>query len=204
MEPFSGWRTLWRYVAGLVLCAVLGWFAFAKAEPVPLLSLVDLGFHELGHLLTYVLPPVITAAMGSITQVLVPLGLATYFLLRRDRLGGGACLAWAATSAQNASVHVADAPFQRLHLIGGQHDWAFVLGPRHLNMLDKAHVIAAIVHGAGLFMLLAGVAVCVSGAFVTLKHESMPGEQVHAPVDMSSWGTDDPRRRNANGELLPL
>jgi hypothetical protein len=114
------------------------------------------------------------------------------------------CLAWAATSAQNAGVYIADAPFQRLQLIGGEHDWAFVLGPEHLNMLDKAHLIAAVVHGAGVAMLLAGVALCASGPFVAMKHGSMPGEQVHAALDISSWGTEDPRPRDARGHLLPL
>ena len=39
------------------------------------------------------------------------------------------CLAWAGTSAHEASIYIADAPYERLELIGGYHDWAFVLGP---------------------------------------------------------------------------
>lgn len=89
---------------------MLGVFSFVRGARVPLLGLVDLGFHELGHLLTYPLPDVVTAAMGSVTQALVPLGLATYFLLiRRDLVGGSVCLGWAATSAQDVSVYIADA-----------------------------------------------------------------------------------------------
>src|SRR5213592_3143928 len=95
MDERSGRRIPWRAVAALGACLVLGWFAFVRSRNVPLLSLVDLGFHELGHLLTYWLPDVVTAMMGSINQVLVPLGLATYFLFRRDRLAGALCLAWA-------------------------------------------------------------------------------------------------------------
>ncbi len=133
-----------KFAAGLAACFSFGFFAFVRGTRVPLLGLVDLGFHEFGHMVTYWLPDVITASMGSITQVMVPVGLATYFLVfRKDRLGGGVCLAWAATSAQDASVYIADAPYQRLHLIGGTHDWAFVLGPEHLNMLSSAHTIAA-------------------------------------------------------------
>ncbi len=70
------------------MCLVFGFYAFVRGTRVPLLRLADLGFHELGHLLTYTLPDVITAAMGSITRVLVPVGLAVYFLMvRRDLLG---------------------------------------------------------------------------------------------------------------------
>ncbi len=151
---------------------MFGFYAFVRGTRVPLLGLVDLGFHELGHLLTYPLPDVITAAMGSITQVLVPVGLALYFLIvRRDLLGGGVCLAWAATSAQDASVYIADAPFQRLQLIGGEHDWAFVLGPEHLNMLGSAHTIAAVVKGVGMLFLFAGITCCSLGLRRGLRRE---------------------------------
>ena len=37
-------------------CAALGWFAFVRNTRVPLLSLADLGFHELGHMVMYVVP----------------------------------------------------------------------------------------------------------------------------------------------------
>lgn len=117
------------WVLALAWCAICGWFAFVRAGPVPLLWCVDLGFHELGHLVMYILPinEVLTAAMGSITQCAVPLGLAVYFwVLRRDRVGAVVCLAWGATSLQDASVYIADAPYEKLTLIGGEHDWAFV------------------------------------------------------------------------------
>lgn len=154
----------WRYVAGIAACLTLGFFAFVRGTRVPLLGLVDLGFHELGHLLSYALPEVVTAAMGSITQMAVPVALALYFLLaRRDLLGGGMCFTWAASSAQDVSVYVADAPYQRLELIGGEHDWALVLGPDHLDLLGSAHTIATVVKGLGFLLLLVGLACCAAG-----------------------------------------
>ena len=162
MNERANWNNLWRWIVGLGVCSILGWFAFVRCENVPLLALVDLGFHELGHMVTYWLPEVVTAMMGSITQVAVPIGLSVYFLWRRrDLLGGALCLAWAATSAQNASVYIGDAPFQRLQLIGGQHDWAFVLG--HFDALDKAALIASCVKGLGIALLLVAFGVCFAG-----------------------------------------
>jgi hypothetical protein len=91
-----GWHNTWRYVAGVIGCLMIGAYPFLLGKLVPLLGLVDLGFHELGHLLTYPLPDVVTAIAGSAMQVLVPLGLATYFVIRgRDLLATGLCLAWA-------------------------------------------------------------------------------------------------------------
>ena len=166
MSDRRTWAGTWRYVAGIALCLFLAFFPFVRGTRVPLLGLVDLGFHELGHLVTSMLPAVITAAMGSITQVAVPLGIAVYFwFARRDRLAAGVCLTWAGTAARDAAVYIADAPYQRLTLIGGEHDWAFVLGPSHLNVLDKAGLIAAAVTGFAVVLVIAGTAACGSGLF---------------------------------------
>jgi hypothetical protein len=155
-------RGRWGLGAGIALLALFGWFAFVRGTRVPLLGLVDLGFHELGHLLTYPLPDVVTASMGSVTQVAVPIGLAAYFFVaRRDRLGGSLCLGWAGTSAADASVYIADAPTEELVLLGeGEHDWAFVLGPEHLDSLHLAAGIATAVKVFGFLLLFAGLAIC--------------------------------------------
>ncbi|HJV04889.1 MAG TPA: hypothetical protein VJ868_06470 [Actinomycetota bacterium] len=134
----SRWSTTWRYVVGLVACLILLWLT-VRRDPVPLLWRVDLGIHELGHFLTYWLPDLWTAAMGSALQVAAPLALAGYFLLRQeDLLGAALCAAWAGTSCQQVSVYVADAPYQALPLLGGEHDWAYLLGPAGLDALDAA------------------------------------------------------------------
>lgn len=180
-------------MAGLGACLTLGFFAFVRGTRVPMLGLVDLGFHEFGHMVTYWLPDVITASMGSITQVMVPVGLAVYFLwFRKDALGGGMCLAWAATSAQNASAYIADAPYQTLHLIGGIHDWAFVLGPEHLNMLGSAHTIAAAVKGSGFLLLFAGIAICVRGLLRPAPEPSEPLEKLPIEVLPAGAAFDQP------------
>jgi hypothetical protein len=156
------WSNTWRFVAGLAGCVVLGWFAFVRAEPVPMLHLVDLGLHELGHLLTYVFPDLVTALAGSVFQILVPAGVAVVFWLGvKDRMAAGLCLAWAGSSAQQVAVYVADAPYQRLPLIGGEHDWAFILG--RLGLLDRAEGVATAVRGLGLILVLAGMSACLWG-----------------------------------------
>ena len=81
----------------------------------------------------------------------MPWALAGYFLaVRRDVLGGTLCLAWAGTSAHNASVYIADAPYEALPLIGGSHDWAFLLGPQSFDVLHRATDIAAQPHSHSL------------------------------------------------------
>ncbi|MGZ8763071.1 MAG: hypothetical protein ACXW2Y_07080 [Acidimicrobiia bacterium] len=149
----------------LAWCAFAGWWAFGRDERIPLLAFVNLGFHELGHLICYLVPvvgTVVTASAGSVMQCLVPIAIAGYFLVwRRDRLAAAACLAWAATNLQEAAVYIADAPFEELQLIGGEHDWATVLGPEHLNRLHDAGSIAGTVRGIGVVVLVAAVFLCI-------------------------------------------
>ena len=176
-------------VAALVACAVIGAIALVARRPVPLLNLVNLGFHELGHLVTYPFPDLFTAAMGSITQTLVPVGLAVYFAWRRrDHLGAGVCLAWAATNAQEWSVYVADAPYERLELIGGDHDWAFFL--HRLGWMEAADELALAIYLLGWALLLAGFAFCASRFLRTPEpvRERLPGIVVK-PI---SWEDSPP------------
>ncbi len=168
--PASPWQDTWRYVAGVGACLLLGYFAFVRGARVPLLGWVDLGFHELGHFVMYPLPvgDFVTAVMGSCFQVVIPLGLAVYFFWRRDDLlAAGLCLAWTGTSLADVSVYVADAPYQRLPLLGGDastHDWAYLLGPEQLDMIDSAAGLAAAAKGIGAVLLLGGIALCLWGA----------------------------------------
>lgn len=157
------WSNTWRYVAGVVGCLAIGAYPFVLGRRVPLLGLADLGFHELGHLLTYPFPDVATAMAGSGMQVLVPTGLAVYFAFRGkpDLLATGLCLAWAGTAAADVSVYVADAPHQALPLIGGHHDWAFILG--RLGALNAFGAIATGVKATGAVLVLAGVGACLEG-----------------------------------------
>jgi hypothetical protein len=103
----------------------------------------------------------------------------------RDLLGTGLCLAWASGSAQEVSVYVADAPYERLELIGGHHDWAFILG--RLGALDAAHTLATAVVVLAWALVLAGIAVCVLGA---VRHRpALSPPQAVAPVSARniSW-----------------
>jgi hypothetical protein len=170
MAPEAVRRGRLAIALAIAACAVMGFIALVLRDRVPLLGLVNLGFHELGHLVTYPFPDLFTAMMGSITQVAVPAGLAAYFgWARRDPVAAGLCLAWAGSSAQEASVYIADAPYQDLPLIGGHHDWAFVLG--RLGALDAADELATVVLFLAWGLVLGGIALCARPLF----------ERAHAP-----------------------
>jgi len=160
MAAFRAWG---RYALGAVVAVVIGWVAFGAEKPVPGLDLFDLGMHELGHLLTALLPRMVMFLAGSVFQVAVPLGLAAYFLFRRrEWASAGFCVAWAGTSARDVAVYVADAPVQALPLIGGgTHDWAYLLGPQGFDCIDRAGAVARFTEVLGLLMVVGGVGVCL-------------------------------------------
>jgi hypothetical protein len=135
--PSSG-RVRW-----IVSAIVIVTFAIGSATThalVPLLSIIDLGIHEFGHLLFSWAPEPVVLAAGSLLQVAVPLGLAVYFAVVRGEMWAAApLLAWAGTSLRNVAVYIADAPYQRLELWGGEnvvHDWAQLLAGRAIQHAD--------------------------------------------------------------------
>lgn len=137
---------------------------------MPLLWAADLGFHELGHMVAIPLGQTAYFLAGSATQVLVPLGLAAYFFIRqRHHIATGLMLAWAAAAAFDAAVYIRDAPFQRLPLIGGHHDWAFLLG--RWDALHQADTIARAVRLGGLIIGLAGILICASPLYDGLRRQ---------------------------------
>jgi hypothetical protein len=148
---------------------VLGWFAFVKGVRVPILGMVDLGVHELGHMLFFWAPRLVMVCMGNGTQSLMPLAIAVSFgVFRRDWPACGLCLAWCGTTLQDASVYIADAPYQALPLLkeNSIHDWAYVLGAEQFYALDKAGLIASCVKGVGLAFLVVGFGVCLVPAIL--------------------------------------
>lgn len=132
MNAIAESRVQWRSAAcvlAAVLCGITALWVATGGQSAFLLNYVDLGFHEFGHLLFAWAPGLIPALSGSVVQVAVPIGLAFYFLGRRESYAAALLFAWAATSAANVSVYSADAQSQTLALLGnGRHDWAWVFG----------------------------------------------------------------------------
>jgi len=137
-------------------------------------------------------------SLAAAFQVAVPVGLAAYFgLRRRDLLAASLCLAWAGASAADVSVYIADAPFERLPLIGGDHDWAYLLGPSALGNMNGAAGIAKAVQLVGAALILAGMALCFRGPLQRASHLE------RRPLIAKTWLIREPRRW-VEPETLPV
>ena len=177
------WRAYWKPLVAGMAGSVLLLVAFGTGERVPLLSMFDLGIHELGHLITRPFGMVVSFVMGSGLQILVPFGLAAYFWFwQRDRVSAGLLLCWGATAMQDVSVYIADAPYRSIQLIGGTHDWWWLLSRRaHLDWADE---ISRGVWVTGLLFGLVGLGVVVVPLGVDIWHRMGrgPAIRVAGPV----------------------
>ena len=151
-----------------MVLAVVVWWPLLRYDRVPVLWTIDLGFHELGHLVGYVVraPEVVTAMAGNGLQTLVPLAAAGVCAYRRRWAPAAAALAWAGGTLIDASNYVADAPYERLELIGGDHDWAVALGPDHLDALSAVPTIVSVLR------VMAWVAVLTALALLATRGRS--------------------------------
>jgi hypothetical protein len=135
--PVDGPHLLLR--AALLL--LVGWlFLRLLAAPmggydVPILEMVNLVFHEAGHILFIPFGSFMTSLGGSLTQVLIPLACAAAFHGKADRFAAALGVWWAGQSLVDLAPYVADARALQLVLLGGRtgaevegHDWEAILG----------------------------------------------------------------------------
>jgi hypothetical protein len=150
--------TMWRWA---LLGVLLWWTARFAVHPLDggfvsgsFLHLVNLPFHEAGHVLFSPFGPFMTALGGSLLQLIVPLACAASFLRREDRFAAAVCVWWAGQSLVDLAPYVADARALQLILLGGftgaeveGHDWEAILQATGLLHRDRQLGMAAYVAG---------------------------------------------------------
>lgn len=200
MGGAGAWKTTWRWIAGATAVAYIAVGAYTGDGWVFPFSYADLGFHELGHMLTmFWAPQPLVAFAGSFTQVAIPLGLGAYFALaRRDRASAALMLAWAGASANNVSIYIYDATRRVLPLLGGQdgHDWAYLLGPGMWDALDATDAIAFGVRALSIALLVAAFGLLAWGY-------TEPWRAAHAAEELSEYRATLPVHEPHNPVLRP-
>lgn len=78
-------------------------------------------------------------------QIILPLIMATLFFIKRKRYWTQIFLFWLGHNFLNISVYVDDANKMKLHIIGGSHDWNWILN--RLDLIDYAEKIGLIFVG---------------------------------------------------------
>ncbi|NTU71496.1 MAG: hypothetical protein HGB10_06720 [Coriobacteriia bacterium] len=192
--PAPPGERLWVWAVSAAAVIVIGALSATSGARVPLLWFVDFGVHEFGHMVFMWAPWTVTAAAGSISQVALPLGLAAYFAFARRELWAAApLLAWAGASARNAAVYIADAPYQRLQLWGGEgslHDWAQLLQGKPMMLAEE---IAWTVNAVGWLAIAGALAMALvqivrivrlrrAAAADLARHATLPVREPRGPI----------------------
>jgi len=160
-------------------CAVLliiAWFSWglipappgANAAGESFMHLINLPFHEAGHIVFRPFGAVMTSLGGSLGQLIMPLVcLIVLWLKTRDAFGAGVCGWWLGENLLDIAPYIDDARSLSLPLLGGNfgdsspygfHDWEFILSETGLLRFDHAFAIAA--HLTGSALMLATLAWC--------------------------------------------
>ena len=130
---------------------------------------VNLVFHEAGHVLFLPVGTFLTALVGSLMQLLVPM-ICLVALVRqnRDAFGGSLALWWMGENLLDLAPYIADAVALELVLLGGftgreveGHDWEAILGA--LGWLTHASLLRKTAHGLGVAVMV-GASVWGAGA----------------------------------------
>jgi hypothetical protein len=148
----------------LLVMAVLGWKLAARGltlESSGLLAfirLVDLVFHEAGHVIFGFFGSFIAALGGSLNQVLIPAVCAVHFLRHKQLTSASWAVFWMGENIIGVAIYVADGRDMKLPLLaeGLTHDWNYLLS--ELSLRDAAEPLGRLVFAAGVLTLLAAMA----------------------------------------------
>jgi hypothetical protein len=124
------------------------------------LDLVNLAFHEAGHLFLTPFGSTVHYLGGTLGQLAVPALLAAYFLLvgQASPLGAAVCAWWFGENLVNISVYMADARDLALPLVGGgDHDWNELFYRFGLLGETGVRVVSAGTLCAGIVIMLLGL-----------------------------------------------
>ncbi|MFO7716716.1 zinc ribbon domain-containing protein [Desulfosarcina sp.] len=137
--------------------------------------LVNLPFHEAGHIFFRPFGRVMTSLGGSLMQVLMPAICLLVFLIKtRDPFAGSFALWWMGQNFIDLAPYINDARSLRMPLLGGNvgshspygfHDWEFILKETGLIRFD--HTIARLSHVVGAVLIATAL---FWGGFLLFKH----------------------------------
>jgi len=137
------------------------------------LHLVNLPFHEAGHLLFMPFGRFMMFLGGTLGQVLMPvICLGTFLVQTRDPFGAAVALWWTGENFLDVAPYINDARSLDLVLLGGVtgrdtdgHDWENILGM--LGWLQYDHRLAHLTHNTGRIVILVSL---VWGGTLLLRH----------------------------------
>jgi hypothetical protein len=126
------------------------------------MHLINIPFHEAGHIIFMPFGEFMMFLGGSLLQVLVPAICAGAFLFQQDDpFGASVCVWWMGESLIDLAPYINDARSLKLMLLGGPaaevegHDWEAILGM--LGWLHLDHSLARAAYAVGATLMVAAL-----------------------------------------------
>ena len=126
------------------------------------MHLVNLPFHEAGHIIFRPLGSFVTSLGGTIGQMLMPLiCFAVLIVKTRDSFGASVSFWWFGENFVDIAPYINDARSLKLPLIGGNtghsspygfHDWEYIL--KQTGFAEFDHLFARISFSIGIFIIV--------------------------------------------------
>jgi len=153
-----------RFILYLVLLIYGFKFIFTSMEEsytvMPFMHLVNLPFHEAGHIIFMPFGRFIMFLGGTLAQLLMPcICMGALLLTTRNTLGASASLWWLGQNFMDIAPYINDSRALKLILIGGVtgrevdgHDWENILGMLRWQQYD--HILAHISYTIGIILMI--------------------------------------------------
>jgi hypothetical protein len=120
--------------------------------------LIDLVFHEAGHVIFGFFGRFLGVLGGSLNQVLIPALCTGYFLWHRQTAAAAVTLFWTGESLADVAIYVADGREMALPLLaeGLTHDWNWILS--ELSLRNQALPLGRAVFAVAVLVLASAIA----------------------------------------------
>ncbi|NVN89168.1 MAG: zinc ribbon domain-containing protein [Desulfuromonadales bacterium] len=167
----SGRMLVWL---GLVVWGVKFMFTPVSGEAFSesYMHLVNLPFHEAGHILFSPFGPFVQVLGGTLGQLLIPLIVTVSFAIKGNLFAVSVGFWWLGQSFMDCAPYIDDARAGQLMLLGGvtgsevedYHDWENILS--RLGMMQYDHLVARIFFGRGVLIVMTAL---VWGGYVLCR-----------------------------------
>ncbi len=142
----------WPRIPVLLLMGYWALRHFANNEYQSIFSAINLGIHEIGHVVFGPFGEFLAFAGGTILQLAAPIAALVMMLRQRDLFAVTFVCTWLATNIYGVALYMGDARTQLLPLVSlgngdPMHDWAYLLG--RLGLLQQDTTLAALVRFSG-------------------------------------------------------
>jgi hypothetical protein len=170
-------------VAGLSIMLVLAIMILARGLTpssggvLAFVHLIDLVFHEAGHVIFGLFGRFLGMLGGSLDQVLIPALCTGYFLWHGRHAAAAATLFWTGESLADVAIYVADGRDMALPLLaeGLTHDWNWILS--ELSLRNQAPPLGRAVFVVAMLVLATAMALLATDLWRVLSSTPSPRDR---------------------------